>query len=264
MLPLVCIDVDGTLIGSSGDVHAEIWVAAARVRARGMRLAICSGRPAFGATRVHAARLDPDGWHIFQNGASVVHLPSGVSRSQCLAPALVDALVARAHATGRVLELYGDTEYAVESAGDRARRHAGLLGVPFAPRDFASLAGPVVRAQWVIARNELDAVLADPIPGLTMLASVSPVMPDTVFVNITPLGIDKAAAVRAVAAEYGVPLERVMMVGDGQNDIGAMRAVGVPVAMANAEPEVRAAARHVVGHVDEQGLVDALELAESV
>jgi hydroxymethylpyrimidine pyrophosphatase-like HAD family hydrolase len=107
-------------------------------------------------------------------------------------------------------------------------------------------------------------VLAEPHDGLTLSHSLSPVMPDTSFLNVTPEGVDKGAAVRAVAEEYGVPLERVMMVGDGANDVPVMRIVGFPVAMGNAEPAARAAACHHVGDVDEGGLVEALELARSL
>lgn len=147
MVGLVCIDVDGTLVGTGGVVHERVWAAAERVRARGIRLAVCSGRPAFGLARGYAERLDGDAWHVFQNGASVVHLPSGDSRSRPLPSDAVAELVARSRATGRPLELYTDTDYAVESKAPRAPRHAALLGVPYRPRDFGSLDGAVVRGQ---------------------------------------------------------------------------------------------------------------------
>jgi hydroxymethylpyrimidine pyrophosphatase-like HAD family hydrolase len=118
-----------------------------------------------------------------------------------------------------------------------------------------------VRAQWLVAHDDAAAVLAEPHPGLTYAASVSPVMPDTAFVNITAAGVDKGTAVRAVAKAYGVPLDRVMFVGDGQNDAAAMQIVGLPVAMGNAEPEARAVARRIVGHVDALGLLEAFALA---
>ena len=261
MIDLVCLDVDGTLVGSSGTIAPESWRAAAAARARGVRLAICSGRPGFGLTRGFAERLDAAGWHIFQNGASVVHLPNGETRSHGLPLHVVPELIARSRAVERVLELYSDAEYAVESTGDRARRHACLLGIPFAPRPLESLAGRVVRAQWLVAREDADAVLAEPHHGLALSSSLSPVMPDTAFINVTPAGVDKAHAVRLVASAYDVPLERVMMVGDGANDAEAMRIVGHPVAMGNAEPEARAVARHVVAHVDRGGVGEALELA---
>lgn len=261
MIELICVDVDGTLVGSSGDVAAEVWPAVERAREAGARLVICSGRPAFGLTRELAERLDPTGWHVFQNGASIVHLPSGRARSGYIPRESVQRLIDRARQAERVLELYTDTEYAVESTDERARRHAGLLGVPFAPRPFASLQGEIVRAQWLLSLPEEAAVLVEEHDGLALTPSTSPVMPDTSFVSITAPGLDKAAAVRAVAAEYGIPLERVMMVGDGGNDLQAMRIVGFPVAMGNAEAEVRAVARHHVAHVDRGGLVEALELA---
>jgi Cof subfamily protein (haloacid dehalogenase superfamily) len=258
---LVCIDIDGTLVGSSGVVHPSIWDAAARVRDAGIRLAVCSGRPALGVALDYAAQLDASGWHSFQNGASVLHLATGETRSQYLPVGAVTALVERARSSAYMLELYTDTAYAIESTGGRAREHAALLGVPFAPRRFEALQGPVVRAQWMVSRSDVDAVLAMPSFGLEVATSTSPVMPDTVFVGMTPPGVNKAVAVRAIAAEYGIALSHVMFVGDGGNDVAAMKSVGTAVAMANAEPEVREIAAHVAGHVDDAGLVSALTLA---
>jgi hydroxymethylpyrimidine pyrophosphatase-like HAD family hydrolase len=224
-------------------------------------MAICSGRPAFGDARGYATRLDADGWHVFQNGASVLHLATGRSLSTPLPVASIAALIARGRATGRVLELYTDTEYAVESTGARAKEHARLLGVPFTPRPFESLQGTIVRAQWLVDLADEEETVADDTGRLERSSSTSPVMADTAFINMTAPGVDKARAVRAVAAEYRIALANVMFVGDGNNDLTAMRSVGFPVAMANAEPAVHAVARARVGHVDDAGLADALDLA---
>ena len=43
-ISLVCIDVDGTLIGAAGVVEPDVWVAVERARAAGMHLAVSSGR----------------------------------------------------------------------------------------------------------------------------------------------------------------------------------------------------------------------------
>ncbi len=71
---LIGIDVDGTLVGTGGIVHPGVWDAAKRAGERGIHLALCSGRPAFGLALEYAARLEAGGWHIFQNGASIVNL----------------------------------------------------------------------------------------------------------------------------------------------------------------------------------------------
>lgn len=264
MIRLICIDVDGTLVGTSGTVSLDTWAAAERARARGVRLAICSGRPAFGHTRGFAEQLDATGWHVFQNGASIMRLPGGETRSHPLPPDRLAWLIDHADATGRVLELYTDHAYAANRDTERSRRHAGLLGVPFAWGDLRTTPGPIVRAQWLVPIEDMDAVGAEPHEGLTYSGSTSPLMTDTGFINITPAGVDKAYAVRQVAREYGLSLDEVMMVGDGANDVTTLQLVGASVAMANAEPEALAVARHRVGHVDHGGLVEALELAQSL
>jgi Cof subfamily protein (haloacid dehalogenase superfamily) len=212
-------------------------------------------------TRDFAQRLDADGWHIFQNGASVMHLPTGKSRSSSLPVESVAMLIERSRRTGRVLELYADTEYAVESHRESAREHARLLGVPFEPRAYETLRGTVVRGQWVLSHDEIQPTLSDPYPGLSLSPAASPVMPGTTFVNVTVAGVGKASAVRSLAQTYEVPLEHVMMVGDGRNDVEAMKEVGFAVAMGNSDPEVFEVAQLTVAHVDAGGLGQALEAA---
>ena len=261
MIRLICVDVDGTLVGTSNSVLPVVWDAAERARRAGIRLAICSGRPGFGNTGQYAARLDPDGWHVFQNGASVVHLPEGKSLSARMPDPIVRELTARARRTGRTLELYADGEYVFEPASELARQHAALLGVPFRPRPLEALTEPIVRAQWVLLHADAEVVMREPHPGLEMSSSTSPVMPGATFVNLTPAGVSKASAVRTVAEAYRLPLEQVMFVGDAHNDAGAMRVVGLPVAMGNADPDVRQLARLQVAHVDEGGLAQAFDYA---
>jgi hydroxymethylpyrimidine pyrophosphatase-like HAD family hydrolase len=209
----------------------------------------------------YARRLDAGGWHIFQNGASVLHLADGSSRSVAIPATWIGKLIDQARSTGEVLELYSDTTYVVESTSTWAREHAELLGVPYDPRPLESLAQPVVRAQWLLSREKARKVSAEPHPGLEVAQSGSPLMVDTQFVGLTRDGVTKGTAIRRVAAEYGVPLQDVMYVGDSGNDLSALGIVGHPIAMGNADPAVLEAAGRIVGHVDRGGLAEALELA---
>ena len=261
MTKLVCIDVDGTLIRSDGSIADRVWPAVERARAAGILLALCSGRPAFGLTPSLAEKLQPGGWHVFQNGASVLHLATGESRSAQLRDDAVAALKEQATRSGAVLELYAETEYVVESRSELASSHAALLGMRFAPRPFDSLDGRIVRAQWIVPHEEAGGFLRAKPDGVTMTGSTSPAMPGISFLNITPEGVDKAPAVRVLADIHGLSLDEVMFVGDGDNDVEALRIVGTPVAMANAAPAARAAARLHVGDVEEGGLAEALALA---
>lgn len=261
MIRLVGIDVDGTLVGSSGSVAPAVWQAADHARAAGIRLVLCSGRPAFGVALDYARKLDADGWHVFQNGASVMNLITGDSRSSHLPEESLKPLIERARSTGDLLEVYADAEYVCESNSPWAQQHAALLGVPFEPRAYDALSAPAVRAQWVVAPETAAAVLQNVPEGLEVAQSSSPLMPDVRFVGLTRAGTSKGGAIRTIAAEYGVDLDDVMYVGDAGNDLPALTIVGHPVAMANASSDVQKVARHTVAHVDAGGLAQALQLA---
>jgi hypothetical protein len=258
---LIGIDVDGTLVGKGGFIHPGVWDGAKRARERGIHLALCSGRPAFGLALEYARRLEAGGWHIFQNGASIVNLATTRSRSVPISLPWVKTLIEQARQSHETLELYSDTTFVAESTSEWAREHAELLGVAFEPRPFESLTQPIVRAQWLLSRELAKELTATPHPGLEVAQSSSPLMPDTQFVGLTHEGVTKGSAMRSIAAGYGVALQDVMYVGDSGNDLSALRIVGHPIAMGNADPDVIEAAQHTVDHVDRGGLAQAIQMA---
>jgi Cof subfamily protein (haloacid dehalogenase superfamily) len=259
VLPLICLDVDGTLVGRRGEPSAALWAAADAARVRGQRLTLCTARLAAGPTRAWAERLDPEGWHVFHTGAARWHPATGEVRARPLGDAAVAACVEVAERRGWVLETYSWDDYVVDSDDPLAIAHAGLLALPFRRRPLADLEGDVVRIQFVVPEAEAaDAVGAAP-PGTTGSAATSPIMPGAVFVSITVDDVSKAAGIVAVADDLGVPLTDVMMVGDGHNDLSALGAVGWGVAMGNAEDEVKSVARILVGDVDDDGAAQAID-----
>lgn len=261
MLDLICIDVDGTLVGTSGEPLPMVWAAAERAIARGQHLAICTGRPAFGKALAFAQRLDPKGWHIFQSGSSILHAESGQTLSTPLGTETLAALQAQADQHGWILEVYTDLEWAVDSDHRFAQDHAKLLGVPFERRHPNTLNGTVVRAQWVVPIEETDTVLAERLPHLEYHPAGSPVMPGVMFISVTRNGIDKGSAIRTIAQKLSTTLDRVMMVGDAHNDVVALKTVGHAVAMGNADHHARAVSKYVVGDVNAGGLAEALDMS---
>jgi N-acylneuraminate cytidylyltransferase len=73
---------------------------------------------------------------------------------------------------------------------------------------------------------------------------------------------DKASALREWAAASGIPLGRIAYLGNDVNDLGCLALVGWPVAVADANPLVRASARAVTTAPGGHGAVR--ELAERV
>ncbi|MBE6926558.1 MAG: HAD family phosphatase [Ruminococcaceae bacterium] len=69
----------------------------------------------------------------------------------------------------------------------------------------------------------------------------------------------KGGALQKLCEHLGCTMENVMTLGDGYNDITMLRLAGVSVAMENAAPEVKAAAKYVTGNNDESGVAQAIE-----
>jgi Cof subfamily protein (haloacid dehalogenase superfamily) len=259
VLPLICLDVDGTLVGSSGVPSAKLWAAADRARLRGQRLTLCTARLAAGPTRDWAARLDADGWHIFHTGAARWNPATGQVREVPLSDAHVAACQGLAAERGWVFEAYTWDDYVVDRDAPLAVDHARLLGLPMPVGEPADLGGAIVRVQYVVESADAAAAVAQAPPGTTASAATSPMMPGAAFVSVTVNTVSKAAGIGAVAADLGVGVDRVMMVGDGHNDVEAVEAVGWGVAMGNAEPEVKAVARLEVAAVDADGAAEAID-----
>lgn len=259
VVKLICLDVDGTLVGSAGEPTAALWASADRARRRGQRLTLCTARLAAGPTRDWAERLDPRGWHVFHTGAALWHPETGAVDAVTLPAGALEACAAVAAERGWVLEAYTWDDYAVDSDAPLAVDHAALLQLPFRRRPLDALEGPVVRAQFVVPDDAVASAVAAAPPGTVASAASSPAMPGAAFVSITEASVSKATGIAKVSNHVDVDLADTMMVGDGHNDIPAIVAVGWGVAMANAEPEVLDAARITAGHVDLDGAADIID-----
>ncbi len=65
--------------------------------------------------------------------------------------------------------------------------------------------------------------------------------------------------VAELAARYGIGPESVIAFGDMPNDLPLFAWAGTSCAVANAHPDVRAAATHVIGSNDDDGVAAYLE-----
>lgn len=99
------------------------------------------------------------------------------------------------------------------------------------------------------------------IPMLILSTEVNPVVrarADKLRVPVLHGIDDKESALVAWAVENGIALSEIAYLGNDVNDLPAMSIVGWPVAVANAHPEVRAAARVVLKRAGGQGAVREL------
>ena len=103
------------------------------------------------------------------------------------------------------------------------------------------------------ARERTRARLAE--TGLTLADS------EITSLELSPPGVSKGAGLSRLLAMLGVPMEAAAAVGDADNDVSMLRAVGIPVAMGNANGAARAAAEVYTADCDHDGAGLALRAA---
>lgn len=82
---------------------------------------------------------------------------------------------------------------------------------------------------------------------------------DFVECAVTNREATKQRALARLCADFQIPSERVLAVGDSRNDVPMLRWAGAGVAMGNALPEVRESTRYVTATNDEDGVALAIE-----
>ena len=73
-----------------------------------------------------------------------------------------------------------------------------------------------------------------------------------------PQGVSKGRAVKELAEKMGIGPDQVMTVGDFDNDLSMIEYAGYGIAMGNATPKVKAAAKYVTLTNDEDGVAAAI------
>ena len=254
---LVALDVDGTILDIEGRISERMMASLARLRARGVRLVISTGRGIQAALPVaHRVGLT-DGWMICANGAITLRMdptaPRGyeVIDSVTFDPADAIAALSRAVPDGIV---------AVE-----------VLGGGFkVSRPFPD--GELIEAQRVVSLEEMASQPVTRVvlraPGMDVeefselvagcgLHSVEYAIGWTAWLDVAPAGVTKASALQALAARLGTDADhagqtgqtghagqtgRIMhtiAVGDGANDIEMLRWAGIGAAMGSAPQSVK-------------------------
>jgi hypothetical protein len=103
-----------------------------------------------------------------------------------------------------------------------------------------------------------DDLLALVLPALDGLVSVTHSNSEG-LVEASALGVSKASVVAEIAELHGIGPGSVIAFGDMPNDLPLLAWAGTSCAVANAHPEVLAAATHVIGSNDEDGVAAYLE-----
>jgi hypothetical protein len=254
----VATDLDGTLLRSDGTLDARTLRALQHVEATGSLVVLCTARPARWLAPL-AAAAGRHGVVVCANGGVIwsVHDEAVLDHF----PLTVE--VAR-EVVARLRAVLPEGAWAVERAEVFAREPGYTPRWPV-PDDTvvdaidALLSVPPVKLMLRHPHLAVADLAARAQEHVGHLVEVTYSSSEDPLLEISAAGVSKASALAGVCAARGIGPEQVIAFGDMPNDLPMLAWAGHGVAVANAHPEVLAAADEVTAANDDCGVAQVLE-----
>lgn len=264
------VDLDGTLMDSSGRLPERNLEALRAASAAGVRVIVTTGRSKI-ATLPVLEQLQLDTVAVLFNGAAVWDPVAGrMVEERTISQRTLDrALAYGEHHDDLTLVMQADSKYVLEPRNEREA--FALHGL----HQLQPVTRPELRREYTIRvtflseRHEDSATyerefgehLGLPVYTTHFPLSLLPGLGDSSMncVDVHPPCRGKAEAVRVAEERYGIPAERVVAVGDAPNDDPMLQAAGLGVAMGSGVESTRQLADRVIGGNDSPALAELVE-----
>ena len=255
-IDLIALDLDGTLLGSDEHVSQRDRQAIRRALDQGIRVVLVTGRGVDMPVRIshelglnlpviccHGA-LTKD----FGANKTLVHIPVPMQYAKPMIEyAEAHSLQVAVYVEEYFYRLTGSTIYMADMTGPAWKEVASFKEVlAHAPTFIRFLGAEAVAA--------MDREFGD-FPLNFRYESWGE------FVECAVLNREagKQQALARLSADFQIPRERVLAIGDSRNDVPMLQWAGTGVAMGNALPEVKKAVRIVTAGHDQNGVALAIE-----
>lgn len=263
MIRLIALDLDGTLLDPAGQITDETKTAIAQAREAGIKVVLSTGR-AVPEAADFAARAGCDPLSVCLGGAALSdnrtleHL-----RRWDMPPA----------AAKKALGLCLDREIELMLfAGEQ------IVLDPFSHRSLSKTYPYPVFHQAAVVTEDPIAYLEEhnlpltkihgdwnrpayPLAELSQLEGVELTSSNDHDFELVPKGVNKGRTLALLALILGVPLDQCAGVGDSENDLAMLQAVGFPIAMGNGCDSVKATACHIAPDNAHEGVAQAIRWA---
>ena len=260
---LIALDLDGTALNPKNQVAPETREAVLYARERGCRVIVSTGRIC-GEAAEFAAAMGADELMVTSGGASVSNAVTG----RCLDRTSLDWETAVRAAA------------AVERIGLNAMIYAGerLLLTPYCDLNFSKyksnegflrtkeivpscaehIANKKMPIDKIFCRSTMPEMLHYVRNSLLSTHGLRIISSASDNVEIMHPEFDKARALARVCEMYGTDLAHTIAIGDSENDLEMLEAVGMPVAMGNGNDQVKSIAKMITKTNAEHGVAHAI------
>ena len=259
MIKLVVTDVDGTIVGKDEILHQEFIDYVKALKSQGILYTIATGR-VDGLVKRYISAMAIDIPYAACNGGTILQGEQVLCR-KTIPLAALRGIIRTADQMGMSVlysingqeSAYRETDY-VKEQQTQYHRYDNPSGFTEADWERLQLDKVIIMA----------AVRDGSIGMIEELCQQLP--PDIGYKRYANKAIDilhaeatKEEGVKALAKMLGIPMAEVLFAGDDLNDIGSFARAGIGVAVANAQPEAKAAADYIASGECYEGVMEAID-----
>lgn len=270
MIRLIALDVDGTLLDTQWQVPEANRVAIERALARGIEVALVTGRrfeflrPVF--------EVLPDAVTLIVNNGAVVKSREGRTLvvhllDRAVACKVLEATRSYRDAAAVVFDRPGPGQVIFERIDwqDRRRSSYALKNREFvaelSPLEDCLTEDPIqvmFNGPFLPMRHLIGELRALPFVGEFGISVTEYESRDFVMVDVVPAGCSKGSTLAEWIRRKGLRRDEVMAIGDNLNDREMLEAAGCPVVMGNAVDGLKALGWPVTATNDQDGVAQAI------
>ena len=268
---LIAIDLDGTLLDSNSEVSPANRLALAAAHARGIEIAVATGRRAH-AARKYVEQIPCPITLISSNGAMVTSSAGEVLHRNFLPPPVALTVLAAT----RELRPFAATLFDVPGRGQIVMQDSAVPEGPLGwyNRTSAHLLQLVENLEMEFSPDLIQVLFGGPpstIERVAPLIERSPAAPhvhlswtkylarNVSLLDVMVRGCSKGAALARYTEHRGITPSDVMAIGDNHNDIEMLQFAAVPVLMANRSAGLESNGWRTTLSNDQDGVAAAIE-----
>lgn len=260
MIRLIALDLDDTLLRKNKTISLENQKAIALAKSRGIKIVIASGRPLFRINPILESLdlMEDENYIIALNGGLIATTRQAVLYQKQLMSQDIHYIIRELLNRDLSFMMYQDNQIYTNQLNASLRQLPIFQGVTLEERSISDLQKTsyadkiiVVDTKAQLDCNQLELVAA--LPTYTVVRTTP------YFLEILPNYVNKGAAIEFLAEYLHILPQEMMAIGDAENDISMLKAVGMGVAMANATEKVKQAARLITLSCEEDGVAYAIQ-----
>lgn len=260
---LIALDMDGTLLDSNGVISPENHAAVQKAKEAGIKVVLCTGRPLPGVKPyLEQLNLISEGDYVITyNGALIQHSHNGTIVAHHTLDRQ-DFMVVSEWAEKAGLHFHGVNDSGIYTPNKNISyysvRESFITTVPLRYRSRKEIPSDMTFSKLMmvdppeIMEKGLEKLPKDISDRYTVLRS------ELFFLEFMHKQASKGQSLKHLADNLGSSRERVLAIGDNENDVDMIAYAGIGIAMDNAVDAAKEVSNHTTLSHDENGVAQAI------